>query len=237
LRPLLGAAAAPALIIGVTLAVVQQFAGINAVIPYAPSIMERTGLSASNSILYSIVIGVANVAATIVAVRLIDRSGRRPLLLASAAGAGVSLALLGLTFEASLGDWASWLTLACLLAYIVSFAIGLGPVFWLLISEIFPAEARAAGVGIATAVSWFSSFLVGLLFVPVADAIGEGPTFWLFGAVCAIGFAFARRYVPETKGRALDEIQAEVDARFGRQPAQPGREVRGRGPAATESRR
>jgi MFS family permease len=215
-QALMRSAAAPALIVGVTLAVVQQFAGINAVIAFAPTIMQRTGLTASNSILYSIAIGVANVAATAVSIRLVDHRGRRPLLLASTAGTGASLILLGLTFEVSLGDWGSWLALACLLGYVASFAIGLGPIFWLLISEIFPPEFRAAGAGVATAVNWFSSFVVGLVFVPLAAGIGEGPTFWFFAAVCALGFAFARRYVPETKGRGPDEIQTDVRGRFGR---------------------
>jgi sugar porter (SP) family MFS transporter len=215
-RTLLRSDAAPALFVGATLAALQQFAGINAVIAYAPSIMERTGLSASNSILYSILVGVANVAATAVAVRLVDRRGRRPLLLASTAGACASLVLLGVTFEVSLGDWGSWLSLAGLLAYIASFAVGLGPIFWLLIAEIFPAEARGAGAGVSTAVNWFSGFVVGLLFVPLADAVGQGPTFWIFAAVCAIGVLFVKRYVPETQGRTFTDIAAELHARVER---------------------
>ena len=215
LAALVRSSAAPALLVGLTLAVVQQFAGINAVIAYAPSIMERTGLSASNSILSSIALGVANVTATVVAIGLVDRRGRRPLLLASTAGTFATLALLGLTLQASLGAWGRWLALLCLVGYIIAFGIGLGPIFWLLIAEIFPPEARAAGAGIATAVNWGSSFLVGLVFVPLTDAIGQGPTFWLLAAVCAFGFAFAKRYVPETRGRSLTEIEAEVRARFG----------------------
>jgi SP family galactose:H+ symporter-like MFS transporter len=215
-RTLLRSRAAPALLIGVTLGTVQQFAGINAVIAYAPSIMERTGLSASNSILYSILVGVVNVAATVVAVRLVDRHGRRPLLLASTAGTGASLLLLGLTFEVPLGDWGSWLSLIGLLAYIASFAVGLGPIFWLLIAEIFPAEARGAGAGVSTAVNWFSSFVVGLLFVPLADAVGQGPTFWIFAAACAVGVLFVKRYVPETQGRTFADIEADLHARFER---------------------
>jgi sugar porter (SP) family MFS transporter len=215
-RTLLRSDAAPALLIGVTLAAIQQFSGINAIIAYAPSIMERTGLSASNSILYSILVGVANVAATAVAVRLVDRRGRRPLLLASTVGACASLVLLGVTFEVSLGDWGSWLSLAGLLAYIASFAVGLGPIFWLLIAEIFPAEARGAGAGVSTAVNWFSGFVVGLLFVPLADAVGQGPTFWIFAAVCAIGVLFVKRYVPETQGRTFTDIAAELHARVER---------------------
>jgi sugar porter (SP) family MFS transporter len=224
LSELLHSRAVWALLIGVTLGLIQQFAGVNAVIAYAPSIMENTGLDASNSILFSLAVGVANVVATSFAVRMVDRRGRRPLLLASAAGAFASLLVLGLTFEVSLGGWTRWLSLAGLLAYIVSFALGLGPIFWLLIAEIFPLEARAAGVAIATAVNWFSSFLVGLMFAPLVDAIGQGPTFWVFAGVCALGFAFVARFVPETKGRTLGEIEAEVTARFGRNA--PGQDTR-----------
>jgi MFS family permease len=213
-RALLRSAARPALLIAAALGAMQQFTGINAVIAYAPSIMEKAGLNASNSLLSSVVIGVTNMVATVISIRLVDRRGRRPLLLASAAGAGASLALLGLTFEVSIGDAGSWLSLVCLLAYITAFAIGLGPIFWLLIAEIFPPEARAAGAGAATAVNWFSAFVVGLLFVPVADAIGAGPTFWGFAAVSAIAFVFVERYVPETKGRAFTDIAGEVGQRL-----------------------
>jgi SP family galactose:H+ symporter-like MFS transporter len=218
-RRLLRSDAAPALLIGVVLAAVQQLAGINAVIAYAPSIMERTGLNASNSILYSVVVGVANVAATVVSIRLVDRGGRRPLLLASTAGTFASLVLLGLTFEVSLGAWGSWLSLVCLLGYIVAFAVGLGPIFWLLIAEIFPPRARAAGASVATAVNWSTSFVVGLVFAPLVDSIGQGPTFWLFAAVCAVGFWFVARCVPETKGRTFSDIESELRAR----PPQGGR--------------
>jgi SP family galactose:H+ symporter-like MFS transporter len=216
-RGLLRSAAAPALIISVTLAVVQQFSGINAIIAYAPSIMQRTGLGASNSILYSIAIGAINLAATLVAIRLVDRVGRRPLLLSSIAGAGVSLVLLGLTFVVSLGTAGSWLALICLLGYVGAFACGLGPIFWLLITEIFPPEARAPGASVATATVWFCNFLVGLAFLPIADAIGEGGTFWIFAAVCLFGLVFVDHYVPEAKGRTFSEIDAEVRRRWGRE--------------------
>jgi SP family galactose:H+ symporter-like MFS transporter len=214
LRELVRSAAAPALLIAVALAAMQQFSGINAVIPYSSSIMERAGLTASNSLLSSVLIGLANVAATVVSLRLVDRRGRRSLLLASAAGAGAALALLGLTLEMSLSGAASWLPLVFLLLYIVSFAIGLGPIFWVLIAEIFPPEARAAGAGVATAVNWLSSFVVGLIFVPLSDAIGSGPMFWIFAAVCVLTVVFVRRYVPETKGRPFEEIAEDVSARI-----------------------
>jgi MFS transporter, SP family, galactose:H+ symporter len=213
MRDFLTPGARPALVIGISLAVIQQFSGINAVIYYAPSILERTGLNASNSILYSVIVGAANVAATLVALQVVDRVGRRPLLLGSLFGMLVSLTLLGLTFEvAALAG--SWLTLACLLGYIVSFAIGLGPVFWLLIAEIFPPRGRAAGVGVAAAVAWLANFTVGLAFLPIAQAVGEGPTFWIFAGVCLIGIAFVALYVPETKQRSLVEISNDLHLRW-----------------------
>jgi sugar porter (SP) family MFS transporter len=214
-RELLRSGARPALIIGLTLGAAQQLVGISAVIYYAPRIMEQTGLSASNSILYSVIIGTINLAATVVSVGLVDRVGRRPLLLASVAGMAASLALLGLTFEVELGSAASVVSLACILAYIAAFAVGIGPIFWVLIAEIFPPEARGPGVGLATAVNWFSNFLVGLAFLPLAASIGQGPAFWIFAAVSVLTYIFVKRYVPETKGRSFSEIEAQLHARRG----------------------
>jgi sugar porter (SP) family MFS transporter len=192
-------------LVGIVLAAIQQLSGINAVLYYVPTVMEHAGLSASNSILASVLVGVVNVAATIVALPLVDRLGRRPLLFASLVGMFVALCALGLSLAAPhsiLGG--NRVALLCILAYIVSFAVGVGPVFWVLAAEIFPARERAAGASIATAVNWFANFLVGLMFLPLAGAIGQGPTFWIFAAVCALGFVFVYRKVPETKGRALE---------------------------------
>jgi MFS family permease len=213
LRALLAPTARPALVVGVTLAVIQQFSGINAVIYYAPSVMEKTGLSAANSLLYSVVIGAINVAATLAALPLVDRLGRRPLLLLSLGGMAVSLALLGLQLETATAASGNWPTLLCLIAYIVSFAIGLGPVYWLLVAEVFPPSLRAAGAGLSTAVVWLSNFVVGLAFLPLAGWIGQGATFWIFAAVAALGLVFVSLHVPETKGRSFAEIDAELRAR------------------------
>jgi MFS family permease len=204
----------PALLTAVTLAAIQQLSGINAVIYYAPSIMEKTGLGSSNSILYSVVVGVINVAATVVSFRLVDRAGRRPLLLWSLGAMFVSLVLLGLTFVVPLGAADSWLALICLVAYIAAFAVGLGPIFWLLITEIFPTRARAGGASAATAANWFWNVVVGLSFLPLATAVGQGETFWIFAVVCALGVVFVNRRVPETKGRSFSEIDADVRHRW-----------------------
>jgi MFS family permease len=215
LRSLLASYARPALVIALVLAVGQQFSGINAVISYAPSIMQKTGLNVSDSILYSVAIAVVNVAATVASFRLVDRIGRRPLLLASAAGMAVALGGLGLTFLLPQGQPQSWLSLVCLVTFITAFAVGMGPVFWILIAEIFPPAARASGASVATATNWLAYFAVGLGFLPVAKGIGETATFWLFAAVCLFVLVFANRYVPETKGRTFEEVDAEVRDRWG----------------------
>jgi sugar porter (SP) family MFS transporter len=211
---LLRSPARPALIVGVALAALQQLCGINAIIYYAPHIMERTGLSAVASILSSVILGVINVAATVVSFRLVDRAGRRPLLLASLGGMFISLVLLGVALMLPPGSAGSLLALVCILVYVAAFAVGLGPIYWLLVSEIFPTDARAAGAGISTAVNWLSNFIVGLIFLPVVSAMGQGPTFWIFAAVCALAFAFVTRFVPETRNRSFVDIDNELRERW-----------------------
>jgi SP family galactose:H+ symporter-like MFS transporter len=214
LRALLGSRAArPALVIGVTLAALQQFGGINTIIYYSATIFENTGLDPSEAILGSLIIGVINVAMTVVSIRLVDRRGRRPLLRLSLTGMIVTLILLGLTFELPLEAVDSWLSLACILLYISAFAIGMGPIFWLLIAEIFPAEARAEGAAVSSTTNWLANFVVGLVFLPVVEAIGEGPAFWIFAAICMAGLVFVNSYVPETRGRTFAEIDTELQAR------------------------
>ena len=199
-----------AMVVGLTLAAMQQFAGINTVIYYAPTIMQDTGLSATNSILYSVFIGLINFGMTIVSLRLIDRVGRRPLLLVSLLGMLGSLLVLGLAFVA---DWSSVIILLFILLYIVAFAVGMGPVFWVLLGEIFPTQNRAAGVSAGSTMNWTANFAVSLAFLPLLSAIGTGQTFWLFAVVCAFGIWFVGRYVPETKEREFPEVDAELQAR------------------------
>ncbi|WP_436739862.1 sugar porter family MFS transporter [Streptomyces sp. BBFR102] len=201
----------PALVIGLTLAAVQQLGGINTIIYYAPTIIERTGLSASNSILYSVCIGVINLVMTVVALRLVDRAGRRPLVLVSLAVMAVSLLLLGLSFVVDLG---SGLTLLFMVVYIAAYAGGLGPVFWTLVGEVFPPSVRAAGSSASTAVNWVSNFAVSLTFLPLASALGQGETFWIFAVICVLAFAFVARYLPETKDRDADAIDRALHQRF-----------------------
>jgi MFS transporter, SP family, galactose:H+ symporter len=210
-RVLLAPHVRAALVVGFVLAAIQQFGGINTILYYAPTIMQETGLSASNSIYYSVAIGVINLGMTVVSLRLVDRLGRRPLLIGSLAGMLVSLVLLGLSFVAELS---SVVTLLCMLIYIMSFAIGMGPVFWVLLGEIFPPRERAEGVSAGSTVNWLSNFVVSLAFLPLVTAIGQGETFWVFALVCAFAVWFVGRYVPETKGRNFGDVDRDLQGRW-----------------------
>lgn len=214
-KPLLARAVRPALVVGLTLAAVQQFAGINTIIYYAPTIIQQTGLNASNSIFYSVFIGVINLIMTLVAIRLVDRVGRRPLVLVSLGLMAVSIFMLGLAFVVGMN---STLTLLFMVIYIAAFAGGLGPVFWTLIGELFPPSVRAEGSSVSTAVNWVSNFVVSLAFLPLAGVIGQGETFWIFAAICVLAFWFVSRYLPETQGRDPQQIQEGLQARFGHSP-------------------
>jgi sugar porter (SP) family MFS transporter len=201
----------PALTVGIGLAVLQQVVGINTVIYYAPKILQQTGVGSSNAILNAILIGVVNVVMTVIAIRLVDRVGRRPLLQVSLVGMFVTLIVAGLAFEVSgLGDAQHWITLGALVLYVAFFAIGLGPIFWLMIAEVFPQEVRSEAASVATSANWISNFAVALLFPVVVKAIGQGPTFWIFAGVCVVGVLFVARIVPETRGRTLEEIEDQV---------------------------
>src|SRR5699024_2929353 len=186
----------PGLIVGVGLAVLQQFVGINTVLYFAPTIMEQTGLSASNSIIYSVIIGVVNLAMTIVSLRLIDRVGRRPLLMVSLIGMGIAVAGLGFAFLIELSPV---MMLICMLVYVSSFAIGMGPVFWVILGEVFPRDHQAEGSGAGSTLSWLSNFAVSTAFLPVVGVIGSGPVFLIFAVICLVGLVFVYRRVPETK--------------------------------------
>ncbi len=200
----------PALIVGVGLAILQQITGINTVIYYAPMIFEFTGAkSASASILATIGVGVVNVAMTVVALLLVDRVGRRPLLLIGLTGMIIGLGVLGLAFQLpSLSGSLGWIAEISLMLYVGAFAIGLGPVFWLLISEIYPLKIRGVAMSVATSANWGANLFVALTFLTLIQATGRSSTFWLYGLVGIVAWLFTWFYVPETKGRSLEDIES-----------------------------
>lgn len=197
-----------ALIAGVGLAVLQQFVGINTVIYYAPTIFGYAGFkSASGAILATSVVGVVNFLTTLVAVFLLDRVGRRTLLLGGIVGMAVTLIAMGLIFligPANVGV----LILIALLLYIVSFAIGMGPVFWLMSSELFPTRLRATGGSVSTVANWAANLLVSITFLSLINFVGKPVTFWLYAALAIVAFFFCSALIPETKGHNLEKVEA-----------------------------
>ena len=213
----------PALIVGVGLAILQQITGINTVIYYAPMIFEFTGAkSASASILATIGVGVVNVAMTVVALLLVDRVGRRPLLLIGLTGMIIGLGVLGLAFQLpSLSGSLGWIAEISLMLYVGAFAIGLGPVFWLLISEIYPLKIRGVAMSVATSANWGANLFVALTFLTLIQATGRSSTFWIYGLVGIGAWLFTWFYVPETKGRSLEDIESHWKA--GKHPRAMGK--------------
>ena len=196
---------------GIALAVFQQLIGVNTVIYYSATIFTYTGLNAATSVLRAVFIGVTNVVFTIVAILLVDRVGRRVLLLTGTATCVVALGGLGCYFHFSAPQQhAGWLALASLIVFIVGFAIGLGPVFWLMISEIYPLGVRSRAMSVATVANWAVNFLVSYFFLTLVDAIGKAGTFWLYGALGIVAFTYFMLRVPETRNRSLEEIEADI---------------------------
>jgi SP family galactose:H+ symporter-like MFS transporter len=200
----------PALVIGIGLAIFQQVTGINTVIYYAPKIIQSAGISsASGAILATAGIGLVNVVMTVVSMWLIDRVGRRPLLLVGIAGMIVTLGVLGYAFylPTRSGSFAT-IAVVTLMCYVAMFAISLGPIFWLLIAEIYPLKIRGSAEGLAAGTNWAANFVVSLTFLTLAETIGASWTFWLYAALAVAAWIFCFVLVPETKGRTLEEIEA-----------------------------
>lgn len=215
---LLQPAVRAALTVGVGLAILQQVTGINTVIYYAPTIVEFTGVNTSaGSILAAVGVGIINVAMTLLALRLLDRAGRRTLLMIGVSGMSISLFTLGLAFVgggASTVD--SVVAIVSLMTFVASFAISLGPIFWLLNAEIYPLKVRSKGAGLGTMANWIANFAVSLTFLLLIDALGRSGAFWFYGAVGLLTLLFCWKLVPETKGRTLEEIQAVFQERAAR---------------------
>jgi sugar porter (SP) family MFS transporter len=206
-RELLGPGLRLALLVAVGLAILQQLVGINTIIYYAPTIFGYAGLASANTaILATSVVGVLNVLATIVAVLLVDRVGRRSLLLWGLVGMVVSLVATGVLF--ALGPTnAGVLLLIVLLVYIASFSIGMGPVFWLLSQELFPTRLRGAGSSVAALANWAANLVVSITFLSLIGAAGKPVTFGIYAVFGVIAFVFTWVLVPETRGKRLEQIE------------------------------
>lgn len=196
-----------AFLVGIGLSLFQQITGINTVIYYAPHIFQLAGFASAKSAIFATTwIGIINLLMTSVGIWLVDRLGRRLLLMISMIGMTVSLAILGAAFVLFSNE-AGLLAIVSVLLYIASFAIGMGMIPWLLISEIYPLGIRGRAMGIALFANWGSNYLVALTFLPMIGLLGIGWTYWVFTAIGILGIWFAYRKVPETRGKTFDEIQ------------------------------
>lgn len=202
----------PVVVVGIALFMFQQLSGINTVIYYAPSIFAQAGFeSVSSQILATVVIGLVNVISTLLAMSLVERIGRFQLLALGFVGTSVSLAAI---FIGSLLQFPfmNWLSLVALMSYVVFFAISIGPLPWVMMSEIFPLKLRGAGMGLSSVSNWFFNAVVVLLFPVVSTTLGVANTFGIFSLLCLLGFVFTLRYIPETQGITLEAIEAYVNS-------------------------
>lgn len=194
------------LIIGVLLAIFSQVTGINVIMYYAPEIFKATGDGSSSALIQTIWVGGINVLMTIVAIKYVDKLGRRKLLLIGSIGMAVCLALIGLAFYTGMS--AGYWVLIGILLYISFFAISLGPLTFVVVAEIFPNHIRGRAMSVAIFFLWLSVYVVSQTFPMLLESIGTAWTFWIYMVMSALAFAFIWKLIPETKEKTLEEIQA-----------------------------
>jgi MFS family permease len=201
------------LFIAVGFTVLQQVTGINTIIYYGPQIFALAGVSSNkNAIFATLLVAIVNVLATIIALALVDRVGRKPLLYVGVGGMTISLFVLSYSFhnQEALGSSLGLIATACLMVYITCFAFSMGPIGWILVSEVFALRIRGRGVAAATLGSGISNFIVSLTFLSLIKVAGNTITFAIYGLFCILTLFFVRFVIPETKGRELESISAKL---------------------------
>jgi SP family arabinose:H+ symporter-like MFS transporter len=212
LRELLAPELRGVLIIGLVVGVLQQITGINAVLGYAPMIFARAGgnVGIEASFIQTMLITLVNVVSTVVALLLIDRVGRRPLMIYGTAGMALCLFVTAWGFQASQGALNSPWVLPGLLGFVACFALSLGPVMWVLLSEIFPNRVRALAISCVGLVNSTVCFLAQLVFPWQMENLGGAQTFLIYAAFAVLGVAMLARILPETRGRSLEELEQSL---------------------------
>lgn len=216
LRDLITPWARPALVVALILAVGQQFAGTNAVNLYAPTMFKQLGLATSGSLLASIIMGAVKLVFTGWVFLVVDRWGRKPLLLIGNVLMALSLVLLGacvLGLDKGTGTGVIALLLLCL--YWVGYELGWGAVVWVMMAEIFPLRVRGIGMGVGSTVLWAATFAITFLFPVMSDHLGLAVSSFIFAGVSVVLYVLVTKFVPETKGRSLEQIELDLRARVG----------------------
>ncbi|OAT78908.1 D-xylose transporter XylE [Mangrovibacter phragmitis] len=198
-------------VIGILLSVFQQFVGINVVLYYAPEVFKSIGSSTDVALLQTIIVGVINLLFTTLAILTVDKFGRKPLQIIGALGMAIGMFVLGTAFYAKLSGTVA---LGAMLFYVAAFAISWGPVCWVLLAEIFPNTIRSKALAIAVAAQWIANYLVSWTFPMMTNNhylmthFNNGFAYWLYGVMGVLAAAFMWKFVPETKGKSLEELES-----------------------------
>ena len=202
------------LFLGIVLQAIQQFSGMNTIMYYAPTIFKQAGFSSPHAQMWAtVVVGLTNVLTTFIAIAFVDRWGRRPILLAGLTITTLSMLVLGCLFHmggTDLGIWGKYLICAVVLCFIFGFAVSLGPIIWILCSEVFPLQGRDFGVTVSTATNWICNTIVGFTFLSLIAEFGMDGTFWIYSGIGLLSFIIIFFFAPETKGISLEHIEANL---------------------------
>jgi len=195
------------LVIGVLLAVLQQWSGINSIFNYAEEIYKSAGYAVSDIMFNIVITGAINFVFTLLAIGTVDHFGRRGLMLVGCAGIGLSHLLIGIAYAQGMKGVAVLVFTLCALG---CYAMSLAPITWVLISEIFPNRIRGAAISVAVSALWVACFGLTFMFPILKGSVGMAKTFWIYSAICFAGLAFVWWRVPETKGKSLEQIEREL---------------------------
>jgi SP family arabinose:H+ symporter-like MFS transporter len=206
-RDLLAPKIRPLLFIGIILAVFQQITGINTIMYYAPKIFANVGDSNGAALLQTIAIGCTNVIFTLLAMALIDRFGRKLMLIFGSAG--MMFMLFGLSALYFMKQTSGIMVLVFILGYIACFSASLGPAVWVVVAELFPNRLRSKGMSVAIVALWIACTIVTITFPIMLERLSGGITFLIFAIICLANMLYVWRYVPETKGKTLEELEKE----------------------------
>lgn len=197
----------PILVIGTVLGIFQQITGINVVMYYAPAIFKSAGFGNSSALLQTAMMGMVNLTFAVISMFFVDRVGRKPLMIIGSIGMSIAMFLMALTFIT--GHARGYFLLFCIMGYLAAFGFSLGPVVWVLIAELFPNRVRSYAVAVATGVLWAADFAVSLTFPYLLKSF-RGYSFLIYGAMCVLCLLFVIKYLRETKGRTLEQIEVEL---------------------------
>ncbi|TQO39643.1 sugar porter (SP) family MFS transporter [Arenibacter algicola] len=197
----------PILLIGIVLAIFQQWCGINIIFNYAEEIFTAAGYSVGDMLFNIVITGSVNLIFTIVAMRTVDTWGRRKLMLLGSMGLGIVYAILGTAYYM---QFTGWPVLLLVITAIAIYAMSLAPITWVVLSEIFPNRIRGVAMSIATFSLWVASFILVFTFPIMNSTLGSYGTFWAYSLICVVGFIFIKMKLPETKGKSLEEIETEL---------------------------